>query len=187
MFKSFSEVNKQIKKDMKKVPLATRRTIKKVSVSVKAEIAKIIITKYAIKASGVKANTKTKNTDRTTNSNIAISGSRVPLYYFKASPNKVLNGNERPNSYQAKISNARGFKEIHGMFLAKIGKRNMAMIRTGYYNIKNHKERIRKMYGPSIPTIIEKEEIINEIIEFAENRIGKTLDSELAFELRRKK
>jgi len=155
-------------------PKVISRVINRVIVNVKKNMAVSAKKRYIVKTEDIK---KTLTSSNATSSNLSAfvrsSGTLIPLYKFKVSPNQPRPKNP-PKNFKARVLKASSLKPLQG-FVAKM--------KSGHLGVFERKDSsrlpIKELYGPPIPQMLGNEEVWKDIEKEANQTVEKRMDHEI--------
>lgn len=158
----------------KQAPAAVARALNRATTNVNSNIKKEARQVYHIKAADIqKTLTRTRATKSRLGSEVRSTGGVIPLDKFKITP-KTVNP-RRKTPIKAAVKKSGGPKAITGAFMADINGVK------AFERVSEFRLPIRRLYGPSVPQMLENEQVADEI-----NQLGqKTFDQRLEHEISR--
>ena len=166
--------------------------IKRGLIAGKNEAARGVTQVYTVDKSGFKKNVKTRNTlearDGMIIGSVIFSGKPVSLYRFDVSPVMPTYGKKK---IRVSVLKSSGPKQLEDAFVAEMknGRKNI-FERKGSWSIEGregkegnktkHNEKLKKLYGPSVPKMIENAHVEKKVEERMNEIISKRIDHEVS-------
>ncbi|SFP11059.1 phage tail protein [Salibacterium halotolerans] len=169
--KLLEEVQSRLGAFQKKAPNAISNALNRASSNVRSNISKEIRKEYVIKAGDVKetlSKGKARRGDLSTE--VRSQGSVIPLNRFKVSPKTVNPTRKKPIKIGVKKGST---KEVRGAFVADINGPKV-FSRHGKSRLP-----ISRLFGPSVPQMLDNEEIRQEINDQGVETFYERLDHEI--------
>jgi bifunctional DNA-binding transcriptional regulator/antitoxin component of YhaV-PrlF toxin-antitoxin module len=169
------EMMKEVKEklgDMQhKAPNAISNALNRAVTNVASNISKEVRSKYAIKAGDIKETiTRNKSSRPTLSASVVSKGKLIPLDRFKVSPKTVQPKRKKPIKVAVKKE---GLKEVLGAFVADINGIKV------FERTSKSRLPIRRLFGPSVPQMLNNEEIRKKIEDEGQETFHKRLDHEI--------
>lgn len=165
------DVQEQLGSFSKKAPNAIANALNRAVTNVSSNISKEVRKEYNIKASDIKITiSKTKASKSNLSAIVRSNGNLIPLDRFKVSPRTVQPKRKTPIQIAVKKN---GLKQAVGAFVADIN---------GIKVFKRESKKrlpINRLFGPSIPQMINNETIRNNINLEGKETFTRRLDHEI--------
>ena len=169
--KLMADVQKRLGEISKKAPNAVSNALNRAVTNVASNISKEVRKDYVIKAQDIKETiTKHKANRSKLSASVVSKGQLTPLDRFKVSPKTVQPKRKKPIKVAVKKT---GLKEVLGAFVADI---NGVKV---FERTSKNRLPIRRLFGPSVPQMLENEQIRKKINEEGQATFNKRLDHEI--------
>ncbi len=184
------KIEKSLKGMKHKAPSVMANAINRAITNVKSNMAKKASEKYLIKQKDIKPTIiiakKASKSDPT--GEIKSVGYKIPLNKFKVSPSKPTTIEKRPEYHIAQVLRSGSTKNLSGD--EKHSKGFVVQFNSGhigvYERLKGARtkkgtglEKLRPLYGPSIPEMLGTKDINKYILDEANNTLQKRIDHEI--------
>lgn len=156
----------------KRAPNAISNALNRGMTNINSNIRKEIRKDYHIKAGDISATlSKIRATRGSLSSAVVSKGNLIGLEKFKVSPKTINPNRKTPLTVAVKKS---GGKKVGGAFMAEINGPKMFM------RVKKSRLPIRRLFGPSVPQMLGREEIRLKIEDEGRNTFDRRLDHEIS-------
>lgn len=182
------ELEKRLGKLRSKAPIALRNALNEAAATAKTEAKRGIADHYEIAQKNVKDTLRTKKaTISKLSAQLTSRGSQIALSKFKVSPTHTvkrgkrgkLKGKNDPEVYKVSVEKSTGLKELSGSpkaFLAKMGSGHIGVME----RISSRRLPLKQLYGPSAPSMMKNETVIERIQKGAAETMKERLDHHVA-------
>lgn len=146
---------------------ALNRGMSNINTNVKKEVRK----EYHIKAGDINATLSKKRASRgSLSAEVSSKGNLIPLDKFKITPKTI---NPKRKSLISIAVKKGGGKKVKGAFMADVNGPKAFM------RVKKSRLPIRRLFGPSVPQMLGREEIVNVIEREGKQTFDRRLDHEI--------
>lgn len=169
--KMVKEIEKRLGDMNRRAPNAISNALNRAMNNVSSNISKEVRKEYVIKAKDVRETIrKTRATRSNLSATVISRGGAIPLDRFRVSPKTVQPRRKKPIRVEVKKD---GLKELLGAFVANINGIKV------FKRVGKKRLPIKRLFGPSVPQMLDNEEVRDKIEKQGQEMFEKRLDHEI--------
>ncbi|MEN8702495.1 phage tail protein [Bacillus infantis] len=166
-----NDVRERLGTFSRKAPNAISSALNRAVTNVSSNVSKEVRKKYTVKSSDIKQTlSKTRASRQDLHAIVKSKGELLPLDRFKVSPRSVQPKRKKPIKVAVKKE---GLKPLLGAFVGEIHGTKV------FKRVGKKRLPIRRLFGPSIPQMIENEEVRSFINQEGNETFNRRLDHEI--------